>query len=62
MTDESKKKIYDAARKFIYAAVYGWDYEIDNDHFEEIVDEELIAVIDRIFSDETKNYKSKIEK
>ena len=48
MTDENKKKIYEAARKVCDTAVWGWDAEIDEDNFEEIVDEELIAVIDEM--------------
>lgn len=48
MTDENKKKIYNAARKVCETAVCGWDAEIDEDNFEEIVDEELIVVIEEI--------------
>ena len=48
MTDENKKKIYEAARNVCLVAVRGFDSEIDEDNFEEIVDEELIAVIDVI--------------
>lgn len=49
MTDENKKKIYKAARRVCLTAVRGFDAEIDEDNFEEIVDEELIAVIEEMF-------------
>ena len=51
MTDENKKKIYEAARMVCQIAVRGWDAEIDEDNFEEIVDEELIAIIDKMFGE-----------
>ena len=51
MTEENKKKVYAAARIVCDTAVVGWDCEIDEDHFEEIVDEELIAVIDEMFKE-----------
>ena len=51
MTDENKKKIYESVRKVCNTAVIGWDVEIDESNFEEIVDEELIAVIEEIISD-----------
>ena len=49
MTEENKKKIYEAARRVCNVGVTGWDYEIDESNFEEIVDEELIAVIDEMY-------------
>lgn len=49
MENYKKKKIYDAVRKVCNRVVWGWDAEIVEDHFEEIVDEELIAVIDKMF-------------
>ena len=49
MTDENKKKIYEAVRMVCHTAVSGFDAEIDEDNFEEIVDEELIAIIDEIY-------------
>jgi DNA-binding XRE family transcriptional regulator len=48
MTDEDKKKIYEAARNVCMIAVRGLDAEIDDDNMEDIVDEELITVIDKI--------------
>lgn len=48
MTDENKKKIYEAVRNVCLIAVTGWDAEIDEDNFEKIVDEELIDAIDEI--------------
>lgn len=48
MTDQDKKKIYDAARNVCLIAVRGFDAEIDEGNFEEIVDEELITVIDDV--------------
>ena len=51
MTDENKKKIYEAVRNVCLRAVTGWDAEIDEDNFEEIVDEELIAIIDKMFGE-----------
>lgn len=48
MTKENKKKIYEAVRRVCLIAVRGYDAEIDEDNFEKIVDEELIAVIDKI--------------
>ena len=52
MTEENKKKIYEAVRNVCDTAVTGWDagwdVEIDEDNFEEIVDEQLIPVIDEI--------------
>lgn len=54
MTYENKKKIYEAARKVCDTAVWGWDAEIDEDNFEEIVDEELIAVIDEMLEEKQK--------
>ena len=48
MTEENKKKIYEAVRNVCITAVTGWDAEIDEDNFEKIVDEELIDVIDKI--------------
>lgn len=48
MTDENKKKIYEAVREVCLRAVVGWDAELDEDNFEEIVDEELIDVLDQI--------------
>lgn len=49
MEDNNKKKIYEAVRNVCNNVVWGWDAEIVEDHFEEIVDEELIAVIDKMF-------------
>ena len=51
MTDENKKKIYEAARRVCETAVWGWDAEIDEDNFEEIVDEELIAIVDEMLNE-----------
>ena len=51
MTDENKKKIYEAVRKVFDTAVLGWDIEIDEYNYEDIVDEDLIPVIDEIISD-----------
>lgn len=48
MTDQDKKKIYEAARNVCLIAVRGFDAEIDDDNLEDIVDEELITVIDEI--------------
>lgn len=48
MTDENKKKIYEAVRNVCLRAVTGLDAEIDEDNFEEIVDEDLMDVIDQI--------------
>lgn len=48
MTDQDKKKIYEAARNVCMIAVYGFDAEIDDDNLEDIVDKELITVIDEI--------------
>ena len=48
MTEQDKKKIYEAARRVCEIAVDGFDAEIDDDNLEEIVDEELITVIDEI--------------
>lgn len=48
MTEQDKKKIYDAARNVCMIAVRGFDAEIDDDNLEDIVDEELITVIDEI--------------
>ena len=52
MTDENKKKIYEAVRNVCLRAVTGWDAEIDEDNFEKIVDEELIFVIDKMIEQE----------
>ena len=49
MNTKTKKKIYEAVRKVCNIAVWGFDAELVEDHFEEIVDEELIAVIDKMF-------------
>lgn len=48
MTDQDKKKIYEAARNVCMIAVRGFDAEIDDDNLEDIVDEELITIIDEI--------------
>lgn len=48
MTDQDKRKIYEAARNVCLIAVSGFDAEIDDDNLEDIVDEELITVIDEI--------------
>lgn len=48
MTEQDKKKIYEAARNVCLIAVRGFDAEIDDDNLEDIVDEELITVIDEI--------------
>lgn len=48
MTEQEKKKIYEAARNVCLIAVRGFDAEIDDDNLEDIVDEELITVIDEI--------------
>lgn len=57
MTDENKKKIYKAVRDVCLRAVTGWDAEIDEDNFEEIVDEDLIDVIDQIIEKQIKRMK-----
>lgn len=48
MTEQNKKKIYEAARNVCMIAVRGFDAEIDDDNLEDIVDEELITIIDEI--------------
>ena len=48
MTEQDKKKIYEAARRVCLMGVDGFDAEIDYDNLEKIVDEELITVIDEI--------------
>ena len=48
MTEQNKKKIYEAARNVCLIAVRGFDAEIDDDNLEDIVDEELITIIDEI--------------
>ena len=48
MTEQDKKKIYEAARMVCLMGVGGFDAEIDEDNFEDIVDKELITVIDEI--------------
>lgn len=49
MIDELKKEVYEAARNVCLMAVSGFDAEIDNDNFEQIVDEQLIVVVDKAF-------------
>ena len=42
LTDEQKKQLHEALLNFVYIAVWGFDYSIDEDNFDEIMQEELI--------------------
>ena len=42
LTDEQKEKLHKAVRNLIGIAVWGYDWDIDEDNFDEIVQEELI--------------------
>ena len=42
LTDEQKKQLHEALLNFVYIAVWGCDYSIDEDNFDEIMQEELI--------------------
>lgn len=46
MTPEQKKKIYEAVRSVVDLVTWGNDVEVDEGNFEDVVDEELIAVIE----------------
>ena len=53
MNPVQKQKIYEAVKEVIHTAVWGYDWEIDDDNFEKIVDEELITVIDQLNTPES---------
>lgn len=42
LTDEQKKQLHEALLNFVYIAVWGFDYSIDEDNFDKIMQEELI--------------------
>ncbi|MBQ1772643.1 MAG: hypothetical protein IIZ97_00115 [Prevotella sp.] len=42
LTDEQKAKLRKAAEDFIHVAVCGFDWEIDEDNFDELLQRELI--------------------
>ena len=42
LTDEQKKQLREALLNFVNVAVWGFDWNIDEDNFDEIMQEELI--------------------
>ena len=42
LTDEQKKQLHEALLNFVYITVWGFDYSIDEDNFDKIMQEELI--------------------
>ena len=42
LTEEQKQKLAEVAHNFVERAALGWDMEIDEDNFDDYVQEELI--------------------
>ena len=42
LTEEQKQKLAEVAHNFVERAAWGWDMEIDEDNFDDYVQEELI--------------------
>ena len=42
LTEEQKQKLAEVAYNFVERAAWGWDMEIDEDNFDDYVQEELI--------------------
>ena len=42
LTEEQKQKLAQVAHEFVFRAASGWDMEIDDDNFDDYVQEDLI--------------------
>ena len=42
LTDEQKKQLREALLNFVNAAVWGFDWDIDEDNFDDLIQSELI--------------------
>lgn len=42
LTEEQKQKLAQVAHEFVFRAAWGWDMEIDEDNFDDYVQEDLI--------------------